>query len=208
MARVTYQYIKDLKPGELGKMSKSQLADLLRKVRSKTRNRMEQLEKVSNLYSPAKEKFDATVKQPSVGKMSRNGMIHEILEHQSFHQSQTSTVSGARKVAREQDARIFGETKSGRPKHRMTLEQRSKFWSLYDEFQLTYKNAEYLYGSNRIQQYLGDMLLKNKLKSGQNISVEDLSVLLNELQQSVEEQEDDGDYEYGDANVFSGKRSD
>lgn len=208
MARVTYQYIKDLRPGELGKMSKSQLADLLRKVRAKTNTRLEQLGKVENIYSPAKEVFEANVEQKPVSKMSRNSMIHEILEHQSFHQAKTSTVAGARKVATEQDIRIFGAGKSGRPRHRMTVEQRAKFWSVYEEFQRTYKNAEYLYGSNRIQQYLGDMVLKNRLKTGNNISVEDLSNLLNVLQESIEEQEDEGDYEYGDANVFSGNRSD
>ena len=206
MARVTYQSIKDLKPSELGKMSKSQLTDLLRKIRVKTQTRMEQLGKAKGVYSPAKEIFEANVKTPSLSKMSRNAMLHEILEHQSLHQSQTSTVSGARKVAREQDVRIFGE-KNGRPRHRMTLEQRSKFWSIYEEFQRTFKNAEYLYGSNRIQQYLGDMVIKKRLKAGNDIDVEDLNSLLSSLQQSIEEQEEQGGYEFENANVYSGKRS-
>ncbi len=206
MARVTYQYIKDMKPTELGKMSKSQLSDLLRKIRVKTQTRMEQLDRATNVYSPAKEVFDANVKTPPLSKMSRNAMLHEILEHQSFHQAQTSTVSGARKVAREQDIRIFGG-KNGRPAHRMTVAQRSKFWSVYEEFQKTYKNAEYLYGSNRIQQYLGDMVLKKRIKSGTDINVEDLNSLLSVLQESIEEQEELGEYEYQDANVYSGKRT-
>lgn len=206
MARVTYQYIKDMKPSELNKMSKSQLADLLRKIRVKTQTRMEQLNKAKNVYSPAKDVFEENVKSPSISKMSRNAMLHEILGHQSFHQAKTSTVSGAKKVAREQDIRIFGG-KNGRPAHRMTAAQRSKFWALYEEFQKTYKNAEYLYGSNRIQQYLGDMIFKKRIKSGTDINVEDLNSLLDALQQSIEEQEELGEYEYQDANVYSGKRT-
>ena len=89
----------------------------------------------------------------------------------------------------------------------MTLEQRSKFWSIYEEFQRTFKNAEYLYGSNRIQQYLGDMVIKKRLKAGNDIDVEDLNSLLSSLQQSIEEQEEQGGYEFENANVYSGKRS-
>lgn len=208
MARITYQYIKDIQPSQIGKMPKSQLSDMLRKIRVKTQIRIEQLEKAKNVYSPAKEKFEENVTEKSLSKMSRNAMIHEILQHQAFHSSQTSTVSGARQVAREQDIRIFGQTKSGRPANKMTIEQRSKFWSIYEEFRKTYKSAEYLYGSNRIQQYLGDMVLKNRLKTGQDINVEDLSELLNNLQESLEEQGELGDYEFSGANVYSGSRSD
>ena len=206
MARITYQYIKDLEPDKLGKMSKSQLADLLRKIRVKTQTRMEQLDKVKSIYSPARENFNENVKSRSISKMSRNAMLHEIFQHQSFHQAKTSTVSGSRQVAKEQDIRIFGE-KNGKPRHRMTTAQRTKFWAVYKEFQNTYHNAEYLYGSNRIQQYLGDMVLKSRLRKGADISADNLSELLDTLKESIEEQEEQGGYEFENANVYSGKRS-
>ena len=214
MARksITYEEIRKLSPTELGKMSKSQLSDLLRKVRVKTQTRLEQLEKVSNtVYSPAAEMLwqHTQFKNTPTSKMSRNQVLGELFAHQSFHSAKTSTVQGARKVQREQDIRLFGETSSGRPKYRMTVKQRHKFWAIYDEFNRTYKNKEYLYGSNRIQQALADMMKGSRIKSENTLNMEDFDELLRTLEDSFkEEQEEQGDYEFDDANVYSGRWTD
>lgn len=214
MARknITYDEIRGLSPTELGKMSKSQLADLLRKIRVKTQTRMEQLEKVSKtVFSPAAYNLNLNFisqngKYPVTSKMSRNQVLSEIFIHQNFHKAQSSTVQGARKIQREQDIRLFGETPSGRPKKRMSVEQRFRFWAVYEEFNRTYKNKEYLYGSNRIQQALASMVAGNKLKSTNTINTEDLDELLRTLEESQqEEREEQGDYEFDDANVYSGR---
>lgn len=211
MARktITYEEIRKFSPTELGKMSKSQLADLVRRVRVKNQTRLEQLEKASSVYSPAGEKMRAFYEsngEKSPSKMTRNQMLGELFASQSFHSAQTSTVAGSRKVAREQDIRIFGAKPSGAPKARMTREQRSKFWAIYDEFTRTYKNMEYLYGSNRIQQALGEMIKGNKIKTLGSLNVEDFDMLLNNLAESQEEEQ--GDYEFDDANVYSGRWTD
>lgn len=211
MARksITYEEISKLSPTELGKMSKSQLSDLVRRVRVKNQTRLEQLEKATSVYSPAAEKmreFYETNGEKSPSKMTRNQMLGELFASQSFHSAKTSTVAGARKVAREQDIKIFGTTSSGRPKARMTREQRAKFWSIYDEFTRTYKNMEYLYGSNRIQQALGEMIKGNKTKTLGSMNVEDFDTLLNNLAESQEEEQ--GEYEFDDANVYSGRWTD
>lgn len=211
MARktITYEEIRKLSPTELGKMSKSQLADLVRRVRVKNQTRLEQLEKASSVYSPAGEKMRAFYEskgEKSPSKMTRNQMLGELFASQSFHSAQTSTVAGSRKVAREQDIRIFGAKPSGALKARMTREQRSKFWAIYDEFTRTYKNMEYLYGSNRIQQVLGEMIKGNKTKTLGSLNVEDFDMLLNNLAKSQEEEQ--GDYEFDDANVYSGRWTD
>jgi hypothetical protein len=138
--------------------------------------------------------------------MTRNQLLGELFASQSFHSAQTSTVAGARKVQREQDIRIIGEKSPGVPKARMTLTQRAKFWAIYDEFTRTYKNMEYLYGSNRIQQALGEMLKGNKTKTMGSLNVEDFEMLLNKLAESQEEEQ--GDYEFNDANVYSGRWTD
>lgn len=214
MARknITYEEIRKLSPTELGKMSKSQLSDLLRKVRVKTQTRLEQLEKVSNtVYSPAAEMLwqKTQFKNPPTSKMSRNQVLSELFAHQSFHSAKTSSVQGARKVQREQDIRLFGTNKSGNPRKRMTVKQRHRFWSIYDEFNRTYKNKEYLYGSNRIQQALADMVKGNRVKSDNILNTEDFEELLRTLEGSLkEEQEEQGDYEFDDANVYSGRWTD
>lgn len=211
MARktLTYKEISKLSPTELGKMSKSQLSDLVRKVRVKNQTRLEQFEKNTSVYSPAAEKmlrFYETNGEKSPSKMTRNQMLGELFASQSFHSAKTSTLAGARKVATEQDISIFGATPSGRPKARMTRDQRVRFWAFYAEFTRTYKNAEYLYGSNRIKQSLGQMMKGNKTKTMGSLSTEDFETLLNKLIESQEEEQ--GDYEFDDANVYSGRWTD
>lgn len=208
--RVTYAYIKGLTPSEIGKMSKSQSVDLLRKMRTKFQTRSKQLDKVSEkVYSPALEKMEVYYEdgKSSLSRITMNQAKSEIFQLQDFFNAQTSTVSGARKVMREQDERIFGTTPKGMPKNRMTVEQRSKFWSFYKEFLNTYKTAEYIYGSNRIQQFLGDMFIKAKKGNSSltELSSENFASMLSGLQLSIEEQEE---YEYGDNDVFSGNWDD
>ena len=65
---------------------------------------------------------------------------------------------------------------------------------------------EYLYGSNRIQQALGEMVKGNKTKTLGSLNVEDFDMLLNNLAESQEEEQ--GDYEFDDANVYSGRWTD
>ena len=85
MPRVTYDYIRNLDPDALGKMSKSQMKDLLRKIRVKTQTRIEQLNDV-NVYSPAKEKFESSANaDKSLSRMTRNEMMREVFQHQNFH---------------------------------------------------------------------------------------------------------------------------
>lgn len=207
MPRVTYDYIRNLDPASLGRMKKTEVIELLKKVRQKYQTRAKSLEAVSDkVYSPAKQKmddfYDANGKR-APSKISRNSAINEILHVQDFFNSKTSDEKGARQVMREQDARIFGTTDSGRPKHRMSVEDRARFWSFYNEFLNTYKSAEYIYGSGKVQQYLGDMFIKSS-KSGKSsvdeFNPEEFKMLLNNLEDG------EGDYDYdGEANVYSGK---
>ena len=203
---ITYQEIKEIDVDGLSKMTKAQLVDLTKKIRVKTNTRVNQLEKAKNVYSPAKEKLKENLKESNIDKMSRNALIHEIVTHQNFHQSKTSTVEGARKVATQQDIMIFGVGKTGRPKHRMKPEQRTKFWSLYEEFMKTYKNSYARFGYQAIFQQLGEMHIQGKIRTGKGINTNDLEELLHRLEN--EEEEENGDYEFDGANVYSGKRFD
>lgn len=69
-----------------------------------------------------------------IKEMGYNCLIMEIAKAQDFLNSATSTRIGVEKLNYEQDQRIFGTYANGAPKYEMTPDQRSKFWSLYNEF--------------------------------------------------------------------------
>ena len=70
----------------------------------------------------------------------------------------------------------------------------------------TYKNSAARFGYQAIWQHLGEMHVKGKIKTGKNINVEDLEELMRRLEN--EEEEENGEYEFESANVYSGKRFD
>lgn len=163
MPRVTYEYIKNLDPEVIGKMQSTELKKTLEQARKKYETRVGQFDKQGKyFYSYARTKMDdyySEVGKPSIKKISRNRAMAELFRLQEFFNSKSSTVKGARDVNREQDIRIFGIDDNGKPIKKMTSEQRKAYWTLYEEFTNQHPNYEYIYGSNSIQQYLGDYVL-------------------------------------------------
>lgn len=209
MPRLTYEDIKNFDDVVLRSKSKSYLRDLIRKTRVKTQARLEQLERAKSVFSPAKQKFDENFESKAPSKMTKNQMIHELIQHKSFHRSKTSTVSGAREVATNQDIMIFGrsEKNPARPAHRMNSKQRERFWSIYDEFLRTYKDAYARFRYQSIWEHLGEMQIAGKIKTAEQINTEDLEELLNRLEQAQEE-EDLEEYDATGPNVYTGRRFD
>lgn len=209
MPKVTYNYIRKLDIASLGKMSKKEVVQLLNQVRHTFNIRQGQLEKVKkNVYSPALEKMEDYYEKNGatpVSKISRNKAINEIARIQEFFNAKTSSVKGAREVMRQQDIRIYGKNELGNPVHRMTVEKRTKYWSVYDEFLSTYKNAEAIFGSDKIQQFLGERVTKKKgkfIKDG--ISADELQAIFDNLTANLEDEED-GQFR---GNVYSGRGDD
>lgn len=209
MPKVTYNYIRKLDIASLGKMSKKEVVQLLNQVRHTFNIRQGQLEKVKkNVYSPALEKMEEYYEENGatpVSKISRNKAINEIARIQEFFNAKTSSVKGAREVMRQQDIRIYGKNELGNPVHRMTVEKRAKYWSVYDEFLSTYKNAEAIFGSDKIQQFLGERVTKKKgkfIKDG--ISADELQAIFDNLTANLEDEED-GQFR---GNVYSGRGDD
>ena len=198
--RVTYDYIRNLDPAEVSKMSKREIVSLLKQVRGKYETRAKSLDKYSDkVYSPAKEKMDFYYKaygKIALSNISRNRAYNEIFQIQQFFKAKTSDLKGAREVMRDQDARIFGLTKSGRPKKRMTTEQRTRFWSLYKEFINTDKIAEYVFGYSNILQELGNIVINEP--GGNNIEVFD------KLEERLQKRRETGTG-FGTDTVFSGE---
>lgn len=170
MAKITYAKLKSMSATEISKLSQSEAASLLEQFREKLHYRENAFKRAGvNVYSPALEKihdyYDRNgVQSPKT--MNVNKIRSELFHIQEFFNSKTGDVKGAREVMREQDARIFGASAKGVPLKRMTREERDRYWATYDEFLRTYKNAEAIYGSDKIQQYLGEMTIEGRKQEG------------------------------------------
>jgi len=195
MARVTNKFLADLTWEDISSMKTKEIRPLLQSARKNLENRLRTFESKPSVYSPAVENISDYYaqkgqgdKKKAVSRMKLSDMRSELNRISDFFSAKTSSIAGARKVATEQDIAIFGSTKTGKPSHRMTRSERTQFWALYDEYLNTYKSAAYIYGSNKIQQFLGDALLESRSRKGEfdfsiieklspsNINIADLEV--------------------------------
>ena len=198
MARkITYSRLKSMSETEISKLSTKDgsAQEMLRQFREKFRYREKAFNRAGkNVYSPALEKMEDYYDrngERSPEKMTVHQIRSELFHIQEFFKSKTGDVKGAREVMREQDIRIFGENSRGNPVKRMTIEERTKFWSVYEEFLSAYKNAEAIYGSEKIQQYLGSLTIGDRkvsaFRKGSIGLMEQLSALDKMLRESGEE---------------------
>lgn len=194
MARkITYAKLKSMDATEISKLNQKDAAEMLRQFREKFRYRQKAFDRAGkNVYSPALEKMEDYYDRNGVQSpetMNVNRIRSELFHIQEFFNSKTADVKGAREVMREQDARIFGTNERGTPLKRMTIEERTKFWSVYEEYLKTFKNAEAKYGSERIQQFLGDLTMgdrgkKNIFRKGDLGLMQQLNALNTMLRES------------------------
>ena len=206
----------NLTPSEIGKMKSPELRNLIRGARNLFNAQEKTFKKYEKtVYSPALEKMQSyydniSEDRRSPSKMRIGQMRNEIFRLQEFFSAETSTVPGSRRVAREQDIRIFGTNKSGSPKRRMSVEERTAFWSAYQEF-ISLESESYIrnMGSNTIQQYLGEIMTDNFKKGNFDFSMADFNSLKTQLEnrRSMEEWESAG-YDLNKNTVFSDKRND
>lgn len=207
MARITKSKLLKLTPSEIGKMKSPELRELLRGVRNlftqqeKTFKRYEK-----SVFSPALEKMrdfyeDRGKNAPS--RMNMNQMRNEVFKLQEFFDADTSTVPGARRVQAEQDRRIFGTDSRGRAKNRMTVEERTNFWTVFEEYKKM-RPADVLEQSNIVQQAIGQILIENDKI---DFNMETLQKLIDKVegQRQRFNWEMDVDYE-GSGSVFTGNR--
>lgn len=209
MARVTKRSFLKLDPSQIGKLKGPELRELLRGVRNlftqqeKTFKRYEK-----TVFSPAMEKMkdfyeDRGKNAPS--RMNMNQMRNEVFKLQEFFEAETSTVPGARRVQAEQDRRIFGTDSRGRAKNRMTVEERTDFWKVFEEYKKM-RPADVLEQSNIVQQAIGQILIENDKI---DFNMETLQKVMDRVegQRQRFNWEMDVDYE-GSGSVFTGNRPD
>ena len=168
--KITYKELKNKSAVEISKLNQKQAAEMLHQFREKFRYRQKAFDRAGkNVYSPALEKMEEYYQRNGVQSpesMNVNRLRSELFHIQEFFNSKTGEVKGAREVMREQDARIFGVNERGTPKYRMTIEERTKFWETYNEFVGTFKNYESIYGSDKIQQFLGEITVTGRKEKG------------------------------------------
>lgn len=209
MARITKRSFLKLDPSQIGKLKAPELRELLRGVRNlftqqeKTFKRYEK-----TVFSPAMEKMkdfynDRGKNAPS--RMNMNQMRNEVFKLQEFFEAETSTVPGARRVQAEQDRRIFGTDSRGRAKNRMTVEERTDFWKVFEEYKKM-RPADVLEQSNIVQQAIGQILIENDKI---DFNMETLQKVMDRVegQRQRFNWEMDIDYE-GSGSVFTGNRPD
>lgn len=209
MARITKRSFLKLDPSQIGKMKSPELRELLRGVRNlftqqeKTFKRYEK-----SVFSPALEKMrdfyeDRGKNAPS--RMNMNQMRNEIFKLQEFFDADTSTVPGARRVQAEQDRRIFGTDSRGRAKNRMTVEERTNFWTVFEEYKKM-RPADVLEQSNIVQQAIGQILIENDKI---DFNMETLQKLMDKVEGQRQRFNWEMDVSYeGTGSVFTGNRPD
>ena len=188
-------------------MKATELRDLLRGVRQLFNAQESTLKKYEQkIWSPALDKMNryyesSEKKAPS--RMNINQMRGELFHLQDFFQAETSTIPGARRVQNEQDIRFFGKNSKGKPKKRLTTDQRTQLWSIFDEYKKM-RPADVLENSTIVQQALASMLIEKGELDFSAKTLDDLAVKIYEMRQQV-------DWEMGeeyddDESVFSGTR--
>lgn len=187
--RYTLSYIKSTPWEELSKLNATEVKRVLSDTRGSINKRIKSLSEFSEEhFSYALDKLE-THNFDNISKYNRNQLVHELAVVKDFLDSVTSTRRGVLSVEREQDARIFGKTQSGknRKSYHMSNEDRKVFWHVYDEFLNQNANADALYKSATIQQMLGEIhnagLMKAHL-AGDSVSIsqDDISRLKSMLE--------------------------
>lgn len=217
MAKVTKKSLLNLQPSDISKMKNPELRALLRGARQlytqqeKVLNRYSQ-QVYSHAYELMKDYYEENGTK-SVSRMRQSELRGEIFRLQEFFDSQSATVPGARKIALEQDKRIFGETKTGKPKRRMSVEQRKNFWSAYDEYKNIHSESYVRnMGSNTIQQMLAEIAIESAtfdedFDDGNWFTADMLADLDRRVQERKESEDwETSGYDNFDGNVHSGKR--
>lgn len=209
MARITKRSFLKLDPSQIGKLKAPELRELLRGVRNlftqqeKTFNRYEK-----TVFSPAMDKmkdFYENRGKNAPSRMNMNQMRNEVFKLQEFFEAETSTVPGARRVQAEQDKRIFGTDSRGRAKNRMTVEERTDFWKVYEEYKKM-RPADVLEQSNIVQQAIGQILIENDKI---DFNMETLQKVMDRVESQRQRFNWEMDVSYeGSGSVFTGSRPD
>lgn len=153
-------------PSVLSHMKRVDAIPLLKQARSLFKKQASIFEKNPNVYSWAYEKMDEWYKnhgEVNLRSVKRVDAVAELARLQDFFKSQSSTVSGSKKILEEQSKRIFGVDEKGKPLYKMNTEQARSYWALYKEYEaLATTGFVKNFNSNTIQTVVGEYLIENR----------------------------------------------
>ena len=203
---------------EIRKMTvKDQLRPTVKQARALYEKQRSVFESHPNTYSYALEKMEEFYSdrggQKALSKMKKTELQAELYRLQDFFSAKSSTLTGAKKISRDANARIFGVNEStGRPNRSMTLSQSREFWAIFNEF----KNLEgesYVrnMGSNTVLQELGQMIIGHfKSNRGDNtyFHASDFKRLKDRVEERKKQEEWSKDDLDAERKLLSGKWAD
>lgn len=165
-----------------GEAGKKKLETYVSTMRQSYRRRVQSF-RSNNQVSQAQISLERSLpaRQVPLKDMSRNQLLLEFSRYSKFFNSETSTLSGIRKVNRAQDARIFGTNKRGVPLATMTPEQRERYWNLYEEFLNQKPLLSAPSYSTHVQQSIAEALFSDK------VSPDNLVKFLDEVENKIME---------------------
>lgn len=165
--RITIKSIQEMDSGDFTSENIDKILPQMVRI-FKNRARSFSNKKNTNVYSPALEKMEELY--PFGVSYNKNSSFQSKqalgFRIQEFFRAKTSSVSGAREVMRDQDIRLFGKDSRGRPIYRMTKDERTRFWSDYEEF--LNQHPQWSGKSYRVQEAISELKLNGELdkKSG------------------------------------------
>lgn len=180
-------------------MSEEELKKNLKKMEMGYKRRVQSFKKRGEVSYAQISLERAMVDKRPISELTRNQAYLRYSLYAKFFNEITSTSKGIQTVNLEQDIRIFGADKRGRPLSRMTNDQRERYWDLYDEF-VNQKKADYAkYGSEYIQQTLASAIFGDE-----PISTRNIPLFLDSVAEKLKSEEK-SNITVGGPNVYSGK---
>lgn len=180
---------------------RKQLEKYVRIMRTGYNRRIQSFKRkgIKSFAQIAMEKTLPSKKPVQLTKLTRNQLILEFARYSSFFNSVTSTEAGIKEVNKQQDIRLFGSDKRGRPLYTMTQSQRDDFWDLYEEYKVQNPSKFTNYGYNKVQEAIAMMV-----ESGNEIGPDNLTNALKRVTKILESENEIVNME-GVPNVYSGR---
>lgn len=150
IAKMSFDEISKLK----GEEGRKQLVKYVQTLQAGYRRRVSSFKRQGEV-SHAQIALERSFTPGSRGKISDmniNKLRFEFARYAGFFNSKTATLRGIREVNRQQDIRLFGADKSGKPNKTLTSQQREDYWSLYDEY--LNQNPAHSLASNQLQRII------------------------------------------------------
>lgn len=174
IAKMSPEMFSKIKNDEAGRQ---QLISYLRTLNSGYNRRISSFRR-NHLVSHAEISFEASFaksprKELVVKNLTRNQLLLEIARYSKFFNDKTSSVAGIKEVNKEQDKRIFGTDKRGRPLKTMTAEERTLYWTIYDEFKNMFPEWRGQPYSESIQTLLADVMFEQDFEGFKDLEDED-----------------------------------